>query len=120
MCKARAILLVTLASALILSCSASLADTPQRPRLKASAGFNDLFSVVFADNKDSFAWRGCRVVINEKYELKIGDVKAGGSFIEPLKDFADRNGNRFDPYHMKAQKLWILCENGEWYGMAEK
>ena len=96
--------------------------TPDDIDLNASVRFQD--NIFIITNNDSFDWRNIRLTINggvfKGYELKHGLIQSGAVYEVGSMQFADSDGQRFNPFTMKPQSFWIACDTpqgrGFWAG----
>jgi hypothetical protein len=76
-------------------------------------------------NNDSFAWSNCKLEINSKvfgsgYTYVGANIAAGATYSVGALQFANGDGQRFNPFTLKPQNLSISCNTpngrGFYYG----
>ena len=93
-------------------------DAPEPPSasgvdLTASVNFDGAqFTIV---NGDSFAWSECKLDLNgglirSGYVLNAGRLDAGSTYTVGAAQFANGDGERFNPFTMKPQNLFVICD----------
>jgi len=90
-----------------------VAPKPEDPRLTVDIRTNGV--QFYIGNDDKFDWTDCVVKINYRgsgsgYELKIRKIAAGMARTVAVNEFANSDGERFDPITHKAQTVFIICQ----------
>jgi hypothetical protein len=104
----------------ILSSDSNREPAPKPdPKITASVKFSGTEFII--TNKDSFDWTNVRMEINGGifsggYDLKHPIIKAGETYSVGALQFADSDGNRFNPFQMKP-KSFTVCGDTI-YGLA--
>lgn len=92
--------------------SARTAKAPSTSRLThLTAGVifsNQSFSV---SNRDQFDWHNCDFDLNDDYRLKAPIVRANEVLHVSARNFAKRDGERFNPVRFKPQQFFIYCRD---------
>jgi len=84
--------------------------------LAASIGYNRRLYVLRVENRDTFPWTHCQLSLNSHgisgYDLEVESIKPGLTEAVLLQsgEFADSNGQRFDPSADKVSTLDLDCE----------
>ena len=89
------------------------APKPGQPRLTVDIRSNGV--QFYIGNEDNFDWTDCVVKINYRgsgsgYELKIREIAAGTARTVAANEFANSDGERFDPITHKAQTVVLVCK----------
>lgn len=91
--------------------------------LNATVSFNGTQFVI--SNRDSFDWTNVKLEVNSKtfssgYILKTSLMKAGQVYTVGAMQFANSDGEKFNPFTHKALNLSIWCDTpkgkGFYYG----
>jgi hypothetical protein len=82
--------------------------------LKGDVKFNNVEFLI--TNYENFNWTRVRFILNDKYYLETDVVAAGSSYTVGMAQFADKNGQRFNPFTMKPMTMHIRCVEGTIYG----
>lgn len=103
------------------------ASSPQKLDAKINASVRFTGTQFIITNNDSFDWTDVKMEINGGvfsggYDLKHPVVKAGQTYTVGAMQFANSDGQRFNPIQMKAKKFSICgktpnglaCYVGEW------
>jgi hypothetical protein len=67
-------------------------------------------------NKDAFPWTKVRIRVNDKFTLKTDTMEAGETYTVGMAQFADDNGNRFNPFQNNVLSISIDSSEGSYYG----
>ena len=101
-------ILILLAFVSVISLLPTCTDsTPPPVQLKATISFSGTQFVIV--NNDRLDYRNATLEVNEKYDLKMPEIKAGETYTVGIMQFADKSGNRFSPMQ-KPQKFTIFCK----------
>ena len=65
-------------------------------------------------NRDPFDWTDCKLEVNPGflsggYELRAGLLRSGDTYTVGAMQFANSDGERFNPFSHKAQAFSIRC-----------
>jgi len=91
-------------------------DDPYRNstvNLKANVTFPGERFII--SNNDSFDWKNVKLEIipestEGRFSLRVPNISAGETYTAAAAEFSKEDGTRFNPYKMKPQKFWILCD----------
>jgi hypothetical protein len=92
---------------------ASAPAAPEPPKLKVGGEqYAEGFKI---HNNDSFAWKNCTFYINLKvfdggYEATAEEVAAGGVVLLPMREFANSDGERFNPDTHIVKTFSVNCD----------
>jgi hypothetical protein len=94
---------------------ASTPAAPREPDLGASVSFNGTQFVV--RNLDSVAWNEVRLMVNpgilsDGHFLDVGSIAAETEYKVGALQFANGDGERFNPFAMKPQRFRITAKVG--------
>jgi len=76
-------------------------------------------------NRDDFVWTDVKININPTfgymggYEYRVKEMRSGGEIIVPLREFANPQGERLNPFEIKLQRLALRCKTAEGIGVDE-
>lgn len=87
-------------------------------RITLIANVKYLLGTVIIDNQNDFTWWNVRIKINsgtlnDGYYEDVKMIQKGEEYIAGLSDFANEDGERFNPRSMKIRKLIIKGETPE-------
>lgn len=89
----------------------AVSKPPPDPSLRLNADVEVSLTHLTVFNRNNYAWLETMVVINGQppggYRYKITALVPNGSAIISLPDFADGAGNRFAPWGMRVETVWI-------------
>lgn len=96
---------------------------PQTVDLNASVKFTGNQFVI--TNADSFTWSNCKLEVNSKvfssgYKYEGATLRAGETYTIGAMQFANSDGERFNPFTHKPQSFSLYCDTprgkGHYYG----
>lgn len=66
-------------------------------------------------NNDSFDWKNVKLEIvsettEDRFSLKVPNILAGETYTAAAAEFLKDGAIRFNPYTMKPEKFWIMCD----------
>jgi hypothetical protein len=85
--------------------------------LSAFVGYNRTLHIFRVENRDTFPWTNCLLSLNSHgisgYELEVESIEPGLTEAALLQsvEFADPDGNKFDPSTDKVATLDLDCES---------
>ena len=87
--------------------------TREPPALKANIDFDG--SQFFITNRDTFDWTSVVIIVNSglspgSFRLRHPRVKAGQTYTVGAMQFANRDGQKFNPFTTKAKTIHIFCQ----------
>lgn len=75
--------------------------------------FHSTSSQLIITNKDQFNYTNPIIELNGDYSYKTGIIiNAGETYKIGLMQFANSDGQRFNPYQMKIKKITLSCSEG--------
>jgi|GEM_PF-2969975 ABC-type oligopeptide transport system substrate-binding subunit len=97
--------------------SSSSSSSSSQKYLNAVVNFSD--TQLKITNNDTYDWTDTKIVINDKYVLKAGTIKAGGVYIVGMAQFAKSDGLRFNPFTTKLVNILISSNGLYYYGQSK-
>lgn len=96
--------------ALIAVVDSDVEDRPRVSRVELDIEVRASASELVVVNNNDFDWTDARIVMNDRYTLHVGRIGAGREVAFPLRDFADKDGTRYDPFTVKAVKFNMVTD----------
>jgi hypothetical protein len=120
------LVLVTLAAVLAVGTSDSGGGSSGSDASSSKTSSVDLSGSQFViTNNDSFDWANCKLEVNPEfigsgYKYEGASLRAGETYSVGALQFANGDGERFNPFTHKPQKFSISCDtprgSGFYYG----
>jgi hypothetical protein len=67
---------------------------------------------IIISNRDRYNYNGLDLIVNENYHFKSSFLGMGDSLSVLMRDFATKDGTRFEPVRTKVVSLSLHVENG--------